>query len=308
VEASHRLAQAYLHTKRRRGQLQFTDLAVEDLALDCVADLFARDEDGTFPVLKTYFGEATGSDEETHVALRRLVFSKVNESLFRRYREADPGLAKIIRNVKDAVAATEGLYVERRGRRSWVRVGAEGRGAGDRLPIAPPELLEAFFGAAIDHRVQVRDLVRCFVSFVDGHPHYDRGYPITALAQAIRAAFTCVGVADADAGPADPVFHTFEVDEAIRSAVERVGAEKEAQYVGRGKVDAGLYGAYVQAVRVQLEGQYLNGAEPVSNYEALSRQVPDLEEGAYRRDHRNVVEYLGKLARARIAERLSEAA
>ena len=307
VEKSHRFAQAYLYTKRRRGRLHLAELSVDDLALDCIAELFARDDDGAFPVLRSYFGDNT-EGEEVHVALRRLVFSKVNESLFRRYRESDPNLAKIIRNVKDAVAVIDDLVLERRGGLAWVRLArpdASGRSE-TQLPTAPPELLEAYLAANIEGRSQVRDLVRVSVDFLTDRSHYDHGYPLTALARAIRAAFTCVGVVDDEDEPDGSTFHPFEVAKAIVVATARVGVDKEAQYVGRGKVEAATYVAYVQSVRAYLGGQYLEGAEVVSNYEALTRQLPGLDEGTYRREHRNVVEYLGKLARTQLVEQLRE--
>ena len=309
VGESHRFAQAYLYTKRRRGRLHLTDLSVDDLALDCVAELFERTDDGAFPVLQSYFGDDTEwAGEGVHVALRRLVFSKVNESLFRRYRESDPNLAKIIRNVKDGVAVTDGAVLERRGGVGWVRLVRPGAScpAETLLPCAPSELLEAYLAASIRGRSQVRDLVRAFVDFLSDRPYYDQGYPLTALARAIRAAFTCVCAVDHEDQQDGPAFHAFEVDKAIVVATAQVGADKKAQYVGRGKVEADTYAAYVQAVRAHLVGQYLEGAEVVSNYEALTRQLPGLEEDTYRREHRNVVEYLGKLARGRLVDHLRE--
>ena len=44
-------------------------------------------------------------EEEATQQLRILVFSKVNQGLFRLYRENDPILARLIRNIKLAVKA-----------------------------------------------------------------------------------------------------------------------------------------------------------------------------------------------------------
>lgn len=63
-------------------------------ALDCIAEMFERDEDGNFLELHLFFsterdiekcpGEVTLSD------FRSLVYSKLNDGIFRLYREYDP--------------------------------------------------------------------------------------------------------------------------------------------------------------------------------------------------------------------------
>src|SRR6056297_2848340 len=73
----HRIAVAYLRTKRSRHDLLlkylFTD--VSDLALDCVADLFYQ-TDGQLEQFTNYFDKDSISDqaeEEVQMDLRRLV-------------------------------------------------------------------------------------------------------------------------------------------------------------------------------------------------------------------------------------------
>ena len=102
----------------RRGHLnhllRMHGLSLADLAYDCISDLFARDGDGRYKALESYFsayGAADLSDEEIYFHLQRLSFTKVRNGLFRAYSEMDPQLARILHNVKVA-ARTLGFFIE----------------------------------------------------------------------------------------------------------------------------------------------------------------------------------------------------
>jgi hypothetical protein len=81
---------------------------LDDLALDCVAGLFMRNDLGEFIQFKKYF-EQTASDITTlnevdiMVLLRRLVIKKTKQELSRIFKERDPEGAKIVRNIKVAI-------------------------------------------------------------------------------------------------------------------------------------------------------------------------------------------------------------
>src|SRR5271169_1856494 len=107
IGVSHSLAASFLANKATTESLiSVYDLTTSDLAYDCIADLFQEDGDGKYRQLQAYFAGlsiSTSHDEEILAHLRRLVFSKVNQSIFRLYSEADPSLSKILRNIKLAI-------------------------------------------------------------------------------------------------------------------------------------------------------------------------------------------------------------
>ena len=115
VAVAHALATSFLLSKRSAGRLSVLHgLNHSDLAYDCIADIFQLNEGGTYVQLSAYFAGINlklASEEETLAHLRRLVFSKVNHGIFRLYSESDPVLAKILRNIKLAIASL-GSFVE----------------------------------------------------------------------------------------------------------------------------------------------------------------------------------------------------
>lgn len=84
---------------------------LEDLALDCVAGLFMRNQDGLFVQFNKYFLQnsmnvATLADADIMVLLRRLVIKKTKQELSRIFKERDPEGAKIVRNIKVAIKSS----------------------------------------------------------------------------------------------------------------------------------------------------------------------------------------------------------
>ncbi|RMF69931.1 MAG: hypothetical protein D6743_01075, partial [Calditrichaeota bacterium] len=81
---------------------------LEDLALDCVAGLFMRNESGEFIQFKKYFCQSAADpgemdEHELQILLRRLVIKKTKQELSRIFKERDPEGAKIVRNIKVAI-------------------------------------------------------------------------------------------------------------------------------------------------------------------------------------------------------------
>lgn len=299
-----RFALAYLRYKRRSRYLQAqVGLSLEDLALDCFADLFERDESGCFVQLTTYFEDAGWpdlSEEATKIALRRLVFSKVNDGLFRRHREADPQLAKIIRNIKLAAKAAPDAALSRRGRELWLVIPDS---APDlrQAPVIPPELLEARVIACLHDATSMNHILASFVELVEAWPAYCNGYPLSSFARVVSDAFRRFGELSEDDPHREKLFMRMELEEAVESITEKVQAEMYDTYVGRNKVCIATFNAYFDAVRDILYTQFVSGMpDRASYFEALNAHVPDLTAKAYRTRHRHILEYVAKLARGRL--------
>jgi len=120
VTISQKIAVSYLKYQEVSGKNisfdkrgAFNDL--EDVAIDCIASLFMRDNKGQFSQLRKYFSETINSpvdinDDEILIKLRGLIIKKTKQELSRLFRERDPQGAKIIRNVRVALKSSSDLY------------------------------------------------------------------------------------------------------------------------------------------------------------------------------------------------------
>lgn len=300
VDQSHRFACAYLKHKVAHGRLQpeHFGLSLDDLALDCVAELFRRDDAGRLVHLVDYFTSTAWerkSNETLHITLRRLVFSKVNEELFRRYRNHDPALSRLIRNVKNAVKETAGWSLVRYGSVLWMvadeAVHREGQ------PTVPPEILEAHLVPHVRASKAMPDIVASFVELIQGHRLYRPAYPVTQFAQVVQQALKRLAHAPDDTHR-EEMFREEEVARAIAQAVRDVRTRMYDTYVGQGKLDADTFELYVRVTHDILQDQFKDSSLPPRSYfDVCHAHRPGLSKATYRQVHRHIVEYLVKQAR-----------
>lgn len=300
----HRMALAYLRRKAHAGTLHIAQfgLSLPDLALDCIADLFGRDERGRFTQLTAYFEEVPWhrmNDDELRTHLRRLVFSKVNDGIFRRYREVDPALSKIIRNIKIAIRGDASLHLAHQGSSLWLHTQAPRAAA----PLFPPELLAAHLTATLREPFTVTDAVATLKALLLTHTEYRGGYPLLLFASLLRAAFTTLQPAPDD--DAEATFRQHELDQALAAAVRSLRQTLYPAYVSRRKLSAKLFDAYMEAITDLLSAHYLDADRPeLTYYDALRAYVPTLDPATYRRVHRHKFEYITKLVRTNLVDRL----
>ncbi|MBN2090154.1 hypothetical protein JW964_11085 [candidate division KSB1 bacterium] len=113
ISISQKIAVSYLKYQEITGKNISLDKRgsqsnLEDVAMDCIATLFMRDDNNQFLQLSKYFYDVLNSpsildDETILIKLRGLVIKKTKQELSRIFRERDPEGAKILRNVRVAL-------------------------------------------------------------------------------------------------------------------------------------------------------------------------------------------------------------
>lgn len=326
VDRCHQMACAYLRRQQQAGALREDVLGedVDDLAIDAIAGLFERDDRGGFPELRRYFADrdlAATDPSTVEQDLRRLVLGTVSDWLFETYRSADRSLSNVIRALKRAADSLDDVHLRRRGQNLWLRVqdpsspsheSADARSSapGRRMPI---ENLEAHLTGIVAETPSTKDLLREAVETLRAHPDYEAAYPVTRLAQALRAARVRVqAVTDHESGttcPEDPLFRPDEIESEIEKSLARIREDKRETYVKDGPLDESTYAAYIRALRDRLEARFVPpGDADLTNHDALATHWNgDLSRAQYRDEHRARFEYLDRCAREVLVDRLQEA-
>jgi len=309
VRSFHGLATAYIGRKMNAGRLETSRLGVslEDLAVDCIAELFARDEEGRFDILQSYFGRGDlerMSEGEFLGLCRRLVFSAVNQQLFRIYGAYDPAFRKLLRNLKGAAHRTEGFHLVEHQGDSWVLISSNGAQL-NHTPAIPPEYLEVLLTRQISVRDSSVDMLRAFDRALSDTQGYAHGYPLIGLAAVLRHVLARMEMAEAPE-PADAI-SVEEIDRVITSILPQVITEVGERYVREGKLDQEVLGAYRLAVREILLMEYGHGnGQGVSFYDILSTLLPGTTPTEYAAIHRSRLEYVVRLCRRRFLEAMQD--
>ena len=322
VDRCHRMACAYLRQQQASGALREDVLGeeVEDLAMDAIAELFERDERGQFPELRRYFSDRAlegRSPAAVDDDLRRLVIGAVTDWLFEAYRAADRSLSNLIQNLKRVIGDRADVSLQRRGRTLWVDIesatedaepGGQKSRAGRSMPM---DVLEAHLTGTVAEHPSTSDLLDVAVEALHAHAEYRSAYPLTRLAQVMRAARVRVQAVTDHQPPVDvpdtPLLREEEIEEAIERSLVEVREEKHSTYVETGKMDEKTYMSYFLALHDRLEARFVPpGDDGMTHYEALSRYLDALSKSEYRAQHRSRFEYLEQCARESLVHRLRD--
>ncbi len=294
-----KIALVFLRKKTSAGQLcrDFSPLRLEDLALDCIADLFSRDEHGSLIQIRLYFEGLpieNSSEEELLSHLRRLVFARTNQSIFRIYHEADPSLSKILRNLKIAIQSLQNfIVIERFGNHCITPALCESL---EHLPQFDRDELEQLLRDRLSCNDSIPSMLAKVSVFLREQTNHSRVVPCILIAQIIRAIYeTPLLEAGKHFAPAEIP----GVDDA-RNILLRVCTiikkENLPHYVGGKKVLPTVFETYFAVILENLLQRFvMHNGDDFSFFDRLRSRIPDLTKEEYRVTHKSKLEYLARL-------------
>lgn len=316
--------------KRISGERLETDVEMEDLAIDCIADLFGSDGKGNFPHLKKYYenklqelGQPT--DAETLVLTRRLIVRKTKQELSRIFRERDPEGAKIVRNIKVAVRNSDSLFLFKDMGKEFIYFNHNGKN-GDSLtdkpdyhfdplnlrrsrPPIPDELLENQFFDLYHPNDSIYTSITKVLNVVSEYEGYQKFLAVEVISRLIRNIksqdFKERMISNTKiASPLDQL-EDKEISQLLDNVMERMREKIHHQYLVTGKITREKADIYYKALRDVLYDLTLenNGS---SYFRNLRYYLPDLTQKMYRDNERSIFEYLAKVAKRRFRKHLSE--
>ncbi len=325
--------------RRKSGEL-------DDLAIDCVAGLFMRNDNNEFVQLRRYFGpyieaNASPNDVELLIMLRRLVIKKTKQELSRIFKERDPEGAKIIRNIRVAVKNAEDLATFREMGREYIylRNGKMMRNLAHQMetaaacgvaapapgvaefsveeltylrkakPTIPEKSLKQNYLELYAPKDHVSSTIRKMLSVVESDERFQNFLPTDVVARLIR--------------------HT-NLEVVRNRLIAQIEDVSPLDYVRLKEIERAKQ-KVLQRVRHKIHNQYVasNKVAPEkgeiyyktladvledithskkieSYFRHLRKYMPDLTQRRYRQEERTIFEYLGKLTKKWFREYLKD--
>ena len=302
INHAHRLALAYLRVASVSllGVFQRLGVSPEDAAFDAIGELFARDEKNSFLVLARWWKSVPpatkANDELLSLAYRRLVIGAVHQRVFQSYHDADPHLAKIIRNIKLALRRHPSVKLLK-DRGATVLTPRGCRSLRLALPFMPHQLLLPEIFDVILPRASLKEMLDAIGRVLMAQKEYRRVIPLVEAAVLIREVYFSDASWSTTIQPSDGLSEG-EIGTMINSSVRAVRHSTLANYQHRGVLSQEETCACENALSDILRHYYLNsdghnGAEETF-FGALQRHMPGLTRAHYRRKHRVILEYLVK--------------
>jgi hypothetical protein len=280
--------------------------SLDDLALDCIADLFYRDDAGTYPKLKTYFESLSLdslSENEFLIHLRRLVGGRVNASLFRLYNEVDPALGKILRNIKIALHSIQIFTLsERFGSFCLTPTASETL---EDLPPFDPADLEDMLRVMVGRKETIPSLLSKLSCCLREQQEHCRIVPLLTVALVFKALYLSAARQSEEEPGIEDILSGRQSQEIIREVCREIRTRMAPTYIEKKKVETEMYNLYFKVIECNLVNRLTGSeAEEGSLFNQLHACNPEISRQEYQKIHKARLEYLARLSYAKAVSKL----
>ncbi|MCP9291478.1 hypothetical protein [Gracilimonas sediminicola] len=297
-----RISVAYLRTKANRNNLLLSHLYknIDDLALDCIADLFGQEGD-CLSQIEGYLDDTEIEklkESEVATKLRRLIFSKVNEGLYRNYRNFDPSLSKIIRNLKRTL--DEGKVEGARYDSNTGDIEFEEKDK----PRAnmPEEILEIKLSSALSRISNTVDAVQELKNILIEEREYSSKVSLVSFAVILRKSFAYrLEMEEKDKlGNSMSLYKERELHTFIKNCIATERVQLFQTYVSSGKINEKHFEKYLLVVKDILVADFIKHSPREGYFEHFEFYFPEISYERYRDEYRKIIEYMAKGIRQRL--------
>lgn len=282
---------------------------VASIALDSVAELFEKNEDGYFIEFTQYFSDERDlkniSDDELLHEFRKLVFFKTDDGIYRLYRERDPLLSKIIRNLKLAVKKSDKYFLF--SRFGDLYIGLKNIDEQFHLPAFQSDELEKSIKHFFTDQSKTSDYLDALFDALIASSNHRKSYSLIDSALIIKSIIIRQGKAFNVAAFADTDLVSFDLKNIVSKCAAEIRSELHEQYVNKNKIAPGEFSSYMSALEELLVSTYIHADGTVmSHYEYLKKYLINLSYDEYRNKYRNYFEYFVKFSRNIIEHKIKD--
>ncbi|MDI6766856.1 MAG: hypothetical protein QME52_08550 [Bacteroidota bacterium] len=166
-------------------------LTITDLAYDCIAEAFAKDEKNKFHQLEN-FAQSLDNDLEStpepeiFLAFKSFLTRLADAQLARLFAQADPGGAKIHRNIRDCLKQSALFKLEKDFRGLVLKPKDD---TGEHLEEFPHEALEHELLNNLNHECSTPELLATLHRTLTEQTKYRRSVPLVDVVQLFRKTY-----------------------------------------------------------------------------------------------------------------------
>ncbi len=302
IALCHAIASASLKHIISDGSIkqEYLGLRRSDIAYDCIADLFRKDEAGNLVQFQTYFKSFPNrelSDAELLAHLRRIVQSKTHQGLYRIYQESDPSLGKILRNIKISIQVVRNFQETERFHEVHITP-IHCDPLDDRTTI-DTEGLVSEFGPMVNGSENIPDMLSKLAVFLRTQTSHRRSVPLISAALAFRALYARGMQTHPAAEPTvEEKLLTDDAQRTVHGVCDQIKQGTRRKYLHTKKIKEDIFNAYFAAIEDHVS-EFVMGMDgrDTTLFESLKKVLPALTAEGYQRRHRNTMEYLARLCR-----------
>jgi len=311
IALCHAIASASLKYIISDGSIkqEYLGLRRSDIAYDCIADLFRKDEARNLVQFQTYFKSFSArdlSDAELLAHLRRIVQSKTHQGLFRIYQESDPSLGKILRNIKISIQVVRNFQETERFHEVHLTP-IQCDPLDDRTTIDTEGLVKEF-GPMVNGSENIPEMLSKLAVFLRTQTFHRRSVSLMSAALAFRALYARGMQTHPAAEPTvEEKLLTDDAQCAVHDACEQIKQRTSRKYLRTKKLHKEIFNSYFEAIEDHISEVVIGtDGHDSALFESLKKVMPGLTAVQYQRHHRSTMEYLARLCRKKAIEELQK--
>ncbi|NOY78243.1 MAG: hypothetical protein GXO76_10290 [Calditrichaeota bacterium] len=339
IDLSEKIAVGYLRFLQFSGKKiapsnAFESSELSNVAIDCIAPIFRRNEALEFIELKRFFSRhfdhgKVPDDLVLFVELKRLVIQSVKQGLAILFRERDPEGARLLRNIRGAIQKSDDIILfENLSQvyvfspvnlndpdlfRKFVRREVDIHHPLVReklrrdLPLIPIDDLKNDFLANYSPYLQIPALIRNLLKLVSEKKTFANYLTVDEIVDVVkefkRREVSLEDIPDqilTDETPENS-YEARQFDHIMAQMPRRISELIKWKYGTNRKFPPEVLSAFQKAL-MSFSENYMNGKKKVSHFHLLKTYLPDLTFQDYRKTYRNAFEYLIKNLRREMKE------
>lgn len=301
VDISHKFAAAYIQTKIKlqKFDVRKFGISVDEFAYDAIADLFKTSDKNNLAEIKKNFERLLDDDRfdeaECISEFRRLIFSAVNHYIFRISRAHDPGLSKIIRNLKGAAKNNQSFSLKRVWNEAYICLDMNEKNS--HLPLIPHELLIANLNGNVLSYDVFNSFLKSVAEIFGGQKDFRKEYPLLELAYILREYLTQKNLKLPEVQTENELSE-YELRDILAQIHSKVKKKIGIKYLDSGKLQPQMLECYQKTVVEILSSEFIReDCDGKCFYDFLLRHIPELTIEEYQTKHRTKLEYFAKVSR-----------
>lgn len=309
VKFAHQFAVTRLTQLFRNRKIYF-DIYPHNLntiALDCIAEMFERDESNNFVELTNYFEDKKIkdlSDEEVISCFRTLIFSKIHDSIYRIYNEHDPVLGKIIRNIKLIVKKETSVYKFQRFGTTFLALCDE-RERNYQLPECQIEELQKEVTLILKGNENIKKIFLAVMQVINNSISFRKFISLLDAAIVIKRILFNLRINIDEVFRSDDTLLENDLEKIVRNALVEVRTTLTDKYGGKAKMAEEFLESYISAIEELMTNIFIkNDGLEMNNYDCLANHLPGLAYEDYREKHRNQFEYMVRISKDIVIDKL----
>ncbi len=282
-----------LQSKKHQHLFQFISDDPKEIALDAIAELFESENEELIKLKKWWLrvDGVSRKESEVFIEFRRLIGNQVNDYIFNRYKEKDPSLSRIIRNLKRAISEhmVDGLMLHQQKSRISLETKEK---LSRQIPYEVLNIQLSYFLKEISSSVDA--LLSLRMIFEEALPELLFA-SVNDMATATRHVFVLRGL---DQDEEFEVISNENLEHFLAVSLNEMKSRFYAKYVSKNKLSDEEFAGLFYIVELILKSNYSSAEESPQNYfEMTAGVIDDLTKETYMQRYRNPLEYFVKQTR-----------